>query len=201
MRQARRSMRERIRSGLIRTCSGQSVLEFTLLLPLLLLLVVNVVNFGGLLYAYIMTDHAARTGASYLIQGASSIYAPSLPSATAVHDLVIADMGSLPNASDATVTVCSDYSYGGSTRWPPTSTGATCTLPSNPPPGSTFADPQPSTDHLGTVQVQYTYCPFITTWSFPGLGIYTSLPSCTTAGGTTTGGVTVTRVGAMRLLQ
>ena len=39
-------MRKRISS-----CSGQSLLEFAILLPLLFLLVVNVVNFGGLLYA------------------------------------------------------------------------------------------------------------------------------------------------------
>ena len=45
------------------SCSGQALIEFSLVLPLLLLLIVNVVNFGGLLYAWVTVSNAARTGA------------------------------------------------------------------------------------------------------------------------------------------
>src|SRR4051794_26574796 len=47
-------------------CAGQSLVECALVIPLLLLLIVNVVNFGAFLYAWITVANAARTGAQYL---------------------------------------------------------------------------------------------------------------------------------------
>src|SRR5689334_16870203 len=51
------------------TSRGQALIELALILPLLLLLIVNVVNFGGLLYAWITVSNAARAGAQYSITG------------------------------------------------------------------------------------------------------------------------------------
>src|ERR1700692_4789182 len=95
--------------------SGQSVLEFALMFPLVFLLVVNVVNFGGLFYAYITVTNVARSGASYMIMGPSSVNAPSVPSTAAVQLVVNADLASLPNASDATVNVCGNFN--GTPQW------------------------------------------------------------------------------------
>jgi Flp pilus assembly protein TadG len=180
---------------LIRSCSGQSLLEFALLFPLMFLLLANVVNFGGLLYAYITVANASRSGASYMIMGPSSIGSPILPPVSAVQAVVNADLSSLPYAGNATVSVCSNN--GGSASYP-----ETCLPPTDPATGTTFADPQPGTSVLGTVQVQYRYCPFIPSWNFPALGIYSTLPSCTFAGGSVTGGGTlINRVAVMRKLQ
>jgi Flp pilus assembly protein TadG len=182
-------MRKRLRS-----CSGQSVVEFALMFPLMFLLVVNAVNFGGLLYSYITVTNAARAGAAYMILGKSALGgAPVLPSTAAVQAIVNADLVSLPNASNAIVSVCGNFN--GTTQWLNSSDKyVACTMPSNPPTDSTYADPQPATSILGTVQVQYTYCPFINSWNFPNLGVYSTLPGCTGSGNSLSGGTTITRV-------
>jgi Flp pilus assembly protein TadG len=179
-------------AGLLRSRSGQSVLEFAMVIPLAFLLVVNVVNFGALAYACITLSNAARTGASYMAQGPASVNAPSLPSASMIHDKVIEDMGSLPNASQATVTVCSGTASGSPYN---------CAYPNDPSTGTAYVDPEPSTSIVGTVKVVYTFCPLISGWSFPGLGIQTTLPACTGSGLALTGGTTITRVAAMRIMQ
>jgi Flp pilus assembly protein TadG len=175
-------MRKRISS-----CSGQSLLEFALLLPLIFLLVVNVVNFGGLLFAYITVTNATRSGSSYMTMGPASAGGPVLPSPATVLAIVTADLSSLPNASSATVNICSNNS--GAFEAP-----ETCL--------SGQADPEPATSVLGSVQVQYTYCPFIPSWDFTALGIHSTLPACTFSGGKITGGGTqINRVAVMRMLQ
>lgn len=45
--------------------AGQSVVEFALLLPLLLLLVIGVVDLGRVYFSYITVTNAAREGARY----------------------------------------------------------------------------------------------------------------------------------------
>jgi len=183
-------MRKRMRSS-----SGQSLLEFALLFPMMFLLIANVVNFGGLLYAYITVANAARSGASYMIMGPSSVGSPVLPPVSSVQAVVNADLSSLPYAGNATVDVCSNKS--GSASYP-----ETCLPPTDPATGTVFVDPQPATSVLGTVQVQYRYCPFVPSWNFPALGIHTTLPSCTFSGGNVTGGGTlINRVAVMRKMQ
>ena len=186
-------MRERIGSSLIRTSSGQSILEFALVLPLLFLLIVNVVNYGGLLYAYITVANASRSGASYMSMGNSSAYGPDVPTVSQIQGVVHADMASLPRGTTAPVAVCG-IQLDGTTKWISSypATYATCTMPSSPPTGSTFTDPQSSSDMIGTVQVQYRYCPFVKGWIL-------TLPDC--SADASSGGTTITRVAAMRILQ
>jgi len=45
---------------------GQALVEFALLVPLVFLLAVNAVNFGGYLFAWITVANAARSGADYM---------------------------------------------------------------------------------------------------------------------------------------
>ena len=54
-----------------RSDRGQSLIECALVLPLLMLLIVNVVNFGAIFYAWISVANAARTGAQYFTTGES----------------------------------------------------------------------------------------------------------------------------------
>lgn len=183
-------MRERLRDS-----SGQSLLEFAMLFPLMFLLVVNVVNFGGLFYSYITVTNASRAGAEYMMMGPASVYGPGFPSVSAVQYAVRADMVSLPYSSSATVAVCSNNQ--GSAQDP-----QTCTPPTDPATGAMYTDPQYHTSVLGTVEVNYTYCPFIKFWNYPALGIYSTLPSCTVvAGNVTGGGTTIRRVAVVRLMQ
>jgi Flp pilus assembly protein TadG len=180
------------------SCSGQSLLEFAIMLPLMFLLVVNVVNFGGLLYACITVSNSARAGAAYMTLGPASAQGPVLPSTTLVTAVVNADLSSLPYAGDPAtkVTICSNN--GGKAQSP-----ESCTPPVNPATGAMYADPESSTSVLGTVQVKYTYCPFIPFWEFPSLHIHSTLPSCSfsTGGNISGGGTLVSRVAVMRIMQ
>ena len=60
----------RASAGAARGCSGQTVVEVALLLPLLLLLLVGVIEIGRYAYFDILISNAARAGAQY---GAQSL--------------------------------------------------------------------------------------------------------------------------------
>ena len=84
---------------------GQALIEFALILPLLFLLIVNVINFGGFLYAWVVVSNAARTGAQYLSMGSAMVHSPTSPSAAQVRTLVANDLSALPNRASAQVCV------------------------------------------------------------------------------------------------
>src|SRR5665811_2013729 len=88
-----------------RSSSGQALIEFALILPLLFLLIVNVINFGGMLYAWICVSNAARTGAQYYITAGATVGAPEQPSVPDVQTLVLNDLHPLPNSANAKVCV------------------------------------------------------------------------------------------------
>ena len=46
----------------LRRNQGQALIEYLLVLPMVFLLLVNVVNFGGFFYAFITVANAARAG-------------------------------------------------------------------------------------------------------------------------------------------
>lgn len=157
---------------------GNALVEFALVLPLLFLLIVNVVNFGGMLFAWIAVTHATRTGAQYLAMGPSTVgekMNPSVSNATTgVAALVSEDLHALPNSASASVRVCINNNG-----------TITCNVAGGSPP----ADPEPALFITGTVEVTYTYTPFISAWSFPGLHIFATLPP-----------TTIHRMAVMRLL-
>jgi hypothetical protein len=143
---------------------GQALLEFALVLPLLLLLIINVVNFGGLFYAWVTVSNAARTGAQRLLMGGAFVHSPTPPALSDVVNLVREDLISLRNRDAALVKVCK--SNGGT---------LTCSGSGGPAPPS---DPE-SFYVLGSVDVTYSYEPFISFWSFPKLGVYMTLGTTT----------------------
>ena len=145
--------------------AGQSLVEFTLILPLIFLLILNAVNFGGFLFAWITIANGARAGAEYMSQGTASIGAPAAPTAAQVTTLVTNDISSLMNRSSLIVRVCTNNS----------GTIACTGSGSQTPP----ADPDPSSYVLGSVDVTYTFQPFMSAWNFAGLGIYLTLPRTT----------------------
>lgn len=166
--------------------TGQSLIEFALSLPFLLLLIVNTVNFGGYFFATITVASAARAGSQYRVLGGASIGAPAPPSAAQIFNLVTTDMSPLLNAASLAVRVCTqtmDASNNPTTTCDSSGTG-------------TFADPPSDTRSeghlyaLAWVDVQYTYQPYIGALNFPALGIYTTLPPST-----------IRRQSVMRMLQ
>jgi Flp pilus assembly protein TadG len=144
---------------------GQALIEFALMLPLLLLLIVNVVNFGGFFYAWITVANAARAGADYAIMGGASAGNLTPASGAQIVALINADISSLPNASSVAVGVCQNNG---------TQTVITGSCSMNP------ADPEAPDYVMTTVQVTYTYTPFIpASFQFANLGVYATLPPLT----------------------
>jgi Flp pilus assembly protein TadG len=144
---------------------GQSLVEFALTLPLIMLLIVNAVNFGGFLYAWITVANAARAGAEYALMGAAMATSPRPPSAAQITALVTNDIVSLPNRASLQVRVCTVNN-----------TVLLCTGTGS---GTTPTDPEPTRFVLVAVDVTYTYQPFIPLWNFAGLGIHATLPATT----------------------
>src|SRR5262245_45938602 len=99
-------MATRLKAGRRQSGSGQALIEFALVLPLLLLLIINVVNFGGLLYAWVTVANATRAGAQKLLMGTAYAHSPTPPTLSEVATLVTEDLISLPNRGSALVKVC-----------------------------------------------------------------------------------------------
>lgn len=148
---------------------GQSLIEFSLIFPLLFLLIVNVINFGTYIFAWITIANAARAGAQYWITGGATINAPSLPTETQVAAVVTQDISSLLNRSTLQVEACTNNAS--------SSPAVTCsgTYGTVTPP----LDPESTQFISGTIDVKYTYKPAIALWSFPKLNIYATIPSTT----------------------
>jgi len=150
---------------------GQALVEFALVVPLLLWLIANVVNFGVFFYAWIAVTDASRSGANYMIMGDKSVGAPGPPTAIAVRNLVRADLSSLPKGATATVRVC---------RRSPSTAAVSCLPPegigaegdfANPPAEDAIARPEAPLWVTAWVDVAYSYEPFIP--------VFTPIPSRT----------------------
>lgn len=155
---------------------GQALIEYTLMLPLLFLLIVNAVNFGGFLFAWITIANAARAGAQYWVLGSDAIATPTPATAAQVTTLVTNDIASLLGRSSLVVRVCKNNN-----------SVVTCTGSGSLAPP---ADPEPATYILTTVDVTITYQPPIPLWTFTRLGIGVTLPP-----------TTIHRRAVMRMLQ
>jgi len=159
------------RSSIVRRLlerKGQALIEFILVLPILFLLILNLVNFGGFFYAWITVANAARAGANYAILGSPSVGAPGSPSGAQIAALVASDISSLPNSASLVVNACTKY---GATIKTLTGTCSSSSVPSSDPEATNFV--------LTSVDVTYTYVPFIRGFSFPNLGVYLTIPPTT----------------------
>ena len=161
----------------LRTDKGQALIEYILLLPLIFLLVVNLVNFGGFFYAWITVANAARAGADYAILGGASAGDLVPANGAQITAVITQDASSLPNASSLTIGICQNNN--GTVTY----LSGTCS--------SAPTDPEAPNYVLTTVQVNYTYKPFIpASFQFPNLNIYATLPP-----------LSITRLAYMRSIQ
>lgn len=96
---------------LLKSSPGQSLVEFAVILPVLLLLVMGAIDFGRVYFAYVSVTNGARNGAEYASHG------PDAAADTAsIREVVLADTSDLLNTSETnpevTVSTGAD-SYGG----------------------------------------------------------------------------------------
>lgn len=149
----------------VRSSSGQALVEYILVLPVVLVLIVNVVNFAGFFYAWIAVANASRAAADYAIMGGSTVrdLSTPVPSATVINSLIATDIASLPNKASLVVDICQRANN------IVTTISGTCTAVPN--------DPEANTYTVTTVDVTYTYQPFIpASFQFPGLNVYATMP-------------------------
>jgi TadE-like protein/PilZ domain len=156
--------------------SGQALIEFALILPMVFLLIVNAVNFGSFLFAWITVANGARAGAQYLAQAGASVGSPTPATAAQITTLITSDISSLLNRASLAVRVCKNNNGVQSCSGPGAYT---------PP-----ADPEPTKYVLASVDVTYTYRPIVPLWDFGGLGIHATLPP-----------TVIHRQASMRMLQ
>lgn len=160
--------------------SGQSLLETALVLPFLLLLALNAVNFGYYFFVALNLAAAPRHAVEYSIQGYATPTSATVPAAgpptdiSTISALAYADIqSSLPSYGSATVQVCSRRSGTGILANPGTATQTTpcCTTSSSA--GTSCAsgtiatgtapasDPESPNFVLNRVDVVYTVTPII----------------------------------------
>jgi Flp pilus assembly protein TadG len=162
--------------GLFAVTEGQALIEFALVLPMVFLLIVNAVNFGAFLFAWITVANGARAGTQYMSQGRATVGTPTPATAAQITSLITSDISSLLNRTSLAVRVCKNNNG-----------VIACSGPGAylPP-----ADPEPTQYVLVSVDVTYTYRPLLPLWDFPALGIHATLPTAT-----------IHRQASMRVLQ
>jgi len=186
-----------------RSISGQSLVETALILPVLLMLLFNAVNFGYYFLIAINIAAAPRSAVSYSIQGNSSPSGTALPAAgpsattTSVSYLAYQDLtGAIYSPSNTPVRVCSavlGVSSAGTAKQTAkcTSYGNTYSFSSVP------SDPESPNFVLNQVDLAYSFSPLINGTMF---NIFTlAAPTCSSSGGAVT--CTFHRQVAMRAMN
>jgi hypothetical protein len=175
----------------VRQSSGQALVETVLLVPLMLLIVLNVINFGYFLLIAVNLAAAPRSGVEYSILGFETPGSLELPDAgppssiTSVSYISQQDLtGAVHAPTGASIQVCSQ-TVGVNAGPPQTTRCVSCT-------GSTcgaagLGSPAPPTDPdtpnfiLNQVDVTYTFSPLIPGTPF-GLALL-PMTACTASGG------------------
>jgi len=188
-------------SSLVTASSGQALVETALIVPFLLMIALNVVNFGYFFLMAVNLAAAPRSGALYSIMGGSTVASASLPlpgastSTTSVSYLTYQDLtGAVYSpTTQGSVQVCSTTACTGGSgcvTGTGTSEASQCkTYGSTPSYSFPAAVADPENDgstpifFLNRVDVAYQFTPLI-----PGTPfniILLASPICTTSGGVT----------------
>ncbi len=153
-------------SSVIRSRSGQSLVETALLLPILLMIVFNAVNIGYYFYIAVNLATAPRQGVEYSILGPASQVQSGLPDAASIGTLVASSFtGAIASATSAntSIRVCTAAlglrNLGTSGQLP----NCRVTYGSGAFSAMTAADADPEAPFLvlNRVDIQYTVTPLI----------------------------------------
>lgn len=152
---------------------GQALIELAFIIPFLLFVIANVVNFGGMFYAAITVANAARHGAQDFIYGSATVKnaAPATPAE--IWTLVQNETIALPNAATSlSIRICREN------RDTPSAPACTSFGPDIYTFTSPAVDVRDEGDEFlnGWVDVGYTYVPYIPLFEVPVIGISLSPP-------------------------
>ncbi len=174
---------------------GQSLVETVLLMPLLLLIVLNVVNFGYFFVVAVNLAASPRSGVEYSILGFATPGSLALPqpgppsTTTSISYLSQQDLTGAINApTGASIQVCSvtigiSGTGSGQVTQCVTCTGSSCGAAGA---GSPAPDPDPEAPYfiLNRVDVTYSFSPLIPGTPF-GLALL-PISACSSSGGNVT---------------
>jgi Flp pilus assembly protein TadG len=147
--------------------NGVALIEAALLMPVLLLLILNIVNLGIYIFAWVTVNDAARAAAEYSAYNGTAVNLAAQPAFAQIQALANNDVSSLPNyaaSTNPTLQVCSNTN--GTLSCSGTCTG-TCSTP---------ADPEPTLYTVNYVDVAYSFTPVFSAFSIPALGISLTIP-------------------------
>jgi len=154
--------------------SGQSLIETALILPLLLLLAFNAINFGYFFFVALNLTSAPRSGVQYAILGFATPQQLQLPppgpsnNQATVSFLTYQDIrGVLPNSAGSLVQVCSSMVPPGPD--PITGVAPCVTFGSGPAPAGPQLDPEVPSFVLSKVDVVYQMQPLIPPFRLLGI--------------------------------
>ena len=139
--------------------SGNSLLETAIMLPIMLAIVFNAINFGYFWFVGLTLSAAPRLGAEYLTQGGAALTGSSTPTTSTVETLVLDNLSNSLKAttSNTAIRICSSTSSSGVNSSSGIagcdSYGMSYTFTAN------TADPEKPTFVLDRVDVAYTVSP------------------------------------------
>jgi Flp pilus assembly protein TadG len=146
---------------------GQALVEVALIAPFVFLLIVLVINFAGLIGAWMEVANAARAAADYAILSGSSAGLPTQATSASLQNLITTDLAYLPGSSTNT-NACLQVNNNGTVS-------ATALVGSNAcasypfPPPSDGENINSSTQYINlAVDITYTYTPFMIGSKFLG---------------------------------
>lgn len=154
------------------TDQGQSLIETALMLPILLLLTFNAINFGYFFFVAVNLASAPRSGAQYAILGFDTPQSLDLPppgppsNSTTISFVTYEDMrGVLSGSSSATVQVCSTKV--GPVVGTGSSTTTACVKYGSGASYTPAPDPEAPLFRLARVDVVYLLQPIIPAFQLP----------------------------------
>ena len=142
---------------------GQALVELMAIVPMMFLLIILAMNFGGLINAWMSVANAARAAGDYVILSGSSAGLPTQATATTLQNLINADLGALPNLSSTNPTACIRQNDNGTYKTIMEMPSGACASYSNPPSDGEAIAAGNSTNYINyAVDITYTYTLFFT---------------------------------------
>jgi hypothetical protein len=139
------------------------MVELALIVPFAFLLIVIIMNFSGVINAWMSVSNAARAAGDYAILSGSSAGLPTTATSASLKSLINADLAALPNLGASNPAACIRKNNNGTpTTILETPSGA-CSdvkLPALPGDGEFIAAGSTVTYANITVDITYTYTPF-----------------------------------------
>src|SRR5581483_4249263 len=134
---------------------GVALLEAALVMPFLVVLMLNVANFGMYIQAWVTVNNAARALLQYRVYAGVVLGYPPAPSVAQMQDLVSAEISSLPNKPSVTWAICRNTNGTASCEGPATAF-------------ATDPDPvQPTYYGVYSAKVWYTFQPLFPALTLP----------------------------------